>query len=71
MICSDGTRNIMQSFFFISVSVNYFYQYPFIYSSYYPKEEKERNYEKIPIDMQQERAWMVAKQKAHKQTDTK
>ena len=36
----------MQSFFFISVSVNYFYQYPFIYSSYYPKEEKEWNYEK-------------------------
>ena len=42
-----------------------------MYSSYYPKEEKERNYEKIPIDMQQERVWMVAKQKAHKQTDTK
>ena len=27
-------------------NVNYFYQYPFIYSSYYPKEEKKRNYTK-------------------------
>ena len=45
-MCSHGTRNIMHQFFLISVSVNYFYQCPFIYSSYYPKEENKRNYTK-------------------------
>jgi hypothetical protein len=35
------------------------------------KKKKNEIMKKIPIDMQQERVWMVAKQKAHKQTDTK
>ena len=37
------TKNLLK------VSVNYFYQYPFVYSSYYPKEEKQKLY-KISID---------------------
>ena len=47
MMCSQGTRNAL--FFLISVSVNYFYQYPFVYSSYYPKEQKQKLC-KISID---------------------
>ena len=31
-------------------NVNYFYQYPFIYSSYYPKEEQKKKLYKISID---------------------
>ena len=31
-------------------NVNYFYQYPFMYSSYYPKEEKKKKLCKISID---------------------
>jgi hypothetical protein len=37
------------SFSLFLLSVNYFYQYPFVYSSYYPKEEKQKLY-KIYID---------------------
>ena len=40
----------MHEFFLNSVSVNYFYQYPFAFSSYYPKEEK-RKLCKISIDI--------------------
>ena len=47
IICSQGTKK--HYLFLISVSVNYFYQYPFVYSSYYPKEEKQKLY-KISID---------------------
>jgi hypothetical protein len=37
VLAGNKERNCI-SFSFFSVSVNYFYQYPFIYSSYYPKE---------------------------------
>ena len=42
----------------MSASVNYFYQYPFIYSSYYPKKKKKKLY-KISIDT----LWKIYKEK--------